>query len=85
MNGHQYQLPDGAVVIAAITSCQLRKSRNLACRQLKVKAFARPEAWKVASNICKAELMTVSRPESNNLVGYGCTNGIGNLGRCLIH
>ncbi len=21
MNGHQYQLPDGAVVIAAITSC----------------------------------------------------------------
>ncbi|ROP62338.1 aconitase [Enterobacter sp. BIGb0383] len=95
LNGHQYQLPDGAVVIAAITSCTNTSNPSvlMAAGLLAQKAVAlglKPKPWvkaslapgsKVVSDyLAHAGLTPHLDALGFNLVGYGCTTCIGNSG-----
>ncbi len=95
MNGHQYQLPDGAVVIAAITSCTntsnpgvlmaagllAKKAVTLGLKQQPwVKASLAPGSKVVSDYLAKAKLTPYLDELGFNLVGYGCTTCIGNSG-----
>lgn len=95
MNGHQYQLPDGAVVIAAITSCTntsnpsvlmaagllAKKAVTLGLkRQPWVKASLAPGSKVVSDYLAQARLTPYLDELGFNLVGYGCTTCIGNSG-----
>ncbi|MEG0101145.1 MAG: aconitate hydratase AcnA [Citrobacter sp.] len=95
MHGHQYQLPDGAVVIAAITSCTntsnpsvlmaagllAKKAVTLGLkRQPWVKASLAPGSKVVSDYLAQARLTPYLDELGFNLVGYGCTTCIGNSG-----
>ncbi len=95
LNGHQYQLPDGAVVIAAITSCTNTSNPSvlMAAGLLAKKAVElglKPQPWvkaslapgpKVVSDyLAQAKLTPYLDELGFNLVGYGCTTCIGNSG-----
>ncbi|MDU6923951.1 aconitate hydratase AcnA [Franconibacter helveticus] len=95
MNGHQYELPDGAVVISAITSCTntsnpsvlmaagllAKKAVTLGLkRQPWVKASLAPGSKVVSDYLARAKLTPYLDELGFNLVGYGCTTCIGNSG-----
>jgi aconitate hydratase len=95
LNGQQYQLPEGAVVIAAITSCTNTSNpsvlmaagllaRNAVKRGLKpqpwVKASLAPGSKVVSDYLAHAKLTPFLDELGFNLVGYGCTTCIGNSG-----
>ncbi|WP_213716182.1 aconitate hydratase AcnA [Cedecea lapagei] len=93
--GEEHQLPDGAVVIAAITSCTNTSNPSvlMAAGLLAKKAVSlglKPRPWvkaslapgsKVVSDyLAKAKLTPYLDELGFNLVGYGCTTCIGNSG-----
>lgn len=93
--GREQQLPDGAVVIAAITSCTNTSNPSvlMAAGLLAKKAVTlglKPKPWvkaslapgsKVVSDyLAKAKLTPYLDELGFNLVGYGCTTCIGNSG-----
>ncbi|MCI1671237.1 MAG: aconitate hydratase AcnA [Citrobacter freundii] len=95
MSGQQYKLPDGAVVIAAITSCTntsnpsvlmaagllVKKAVTLGLkRQPWVKASLAPGSKVVSDYLAKAGFTPYLDELGFNLVGYGCTTCIGNSG-----
>ena len=95
LNGHHYSLPDGAVAIAAITSCTNTSNPSvlMAAGLLAKKAVERglqPQPWvkaslapgsKVVSDyLAHAGLTPYLDQLGFNLVGYGCTTCIGNSG-----
>ena len=95
LNGHQYQLPDGAVVIAAITSCTntsnpsvlmaagllAKKAVTLGLkRQPWVKASLAPGSKVVSDYLAQARLTPYLDELGFKLVVYGCTTCIGNSG-----
>ncbi len=94
-NGEQFELEDGAVVIAAITSCTNTSNpavmlgagllaRNAAARGLKVKPWVKtslgPGSRVVTDYLNKAGLMDDLEAMGFYVVGYGCTTCIGNSG-----
>ena len=93
--GQDYQLADGAVVIAAITSCTNTSNpsvmvgsgllaRNAVAKGLKVKPWVKtslaPGSQVVTDYLEKAGLQDDLDALGFNLVGYGCTTCIGNSG-----
>ncbi|WP_312739928.1 aconitate hydratase AcnA [Cedecea neteri] len=93
--GEEHQLPDGAVVIAAITSCTntsnpsvlmaagllAKKAVSLGLKpQPWVKASLAPGSKVVSDYLAKAKLTPYLDELGFNLVGYGCTTCIGNSG-----
>lgn len=95
LNGQRHALPEGAVVIAAITSCTNTSNPSvlMAAGLLAKKAAARglmPKPWvkaslapgsKVVSDyLAHAGLTPYLDQLGFNLVGYGCTTCIGNSG-----
>ncbi|MDR3415846.1 MAG: aconitate hydratase AcnA [Nevskia sp.] len=93
--GKQFQLKDGAVVIAAITSCTntsnpavliaaglvARKAREKGLQtQPWVKTSLAPGSKVVTEYLKKAGLLPDLEAMGFNLVGYGCTTCIGNSG-----
>ncbi|WP_333011793.1 aconitate hydratase AcnA [Kluyvera sichuanensis] len=95
LNGETHALPEGAVVIAAITSCTNTSNPSvlMAAGLLAKKAVAlglQPKAWvkaslapgsKVVSDyLAHAGLTPYLDQLGFNLVGYGCTTCIGNSG-----
>ncbi|WP_410682692.1 aconitate hydratase AcnA [Citrobacter braakii] len=95
MSGQHYKLPDGAVVIAAITSCTntsnpsvlmaagllAKKAVTLGLkRQPWVKASLAPGSKVVSDYLAKAGFTPYLDELGFNLVGYGCTTCIGNSG-----
>jgi aconitate hydratase len=95
LKGQKYQLPDGAVVISAITSCTntsnpsvlmaagllAKKAVTLGLkRQPWVKASLAPGSKVVSDYLAKARLTPYLDALGFNLVGYGCTTCIGNSG-----
>ncbi|MDX1434595.1 MAG: aconitate hydratase AcnA, partial [Gammaproteobacteria bacterium] len=93
--GERFELADGAVVIAAITSCTNPSNpavmvgagllaRNAHAKGLKVKPWVKtslaPGSQVVTEYLRKAELMDDLDALGFNLVGYGCTTCIGNSG-----
>ncbi|WNJ81602.1 aconitate hydratase AcnA [Cedecea neteri] len=93
--GEAHQLPDGAVVIAAITSCTntsnpsvlmaagllAKKAVSLGLKpQPWVKASLAPGSKVVSDYLAKAKLTPYLDELGFNLVGYGCTTCIGNSG-----
>ena len=95
MNGRQYELPEGAVVIAAITSCTntsnpsvlmaagllAKKAVELGLkRQPWVKASLAPGSKVVSDYLAQARLTPWLDELGFNLVGYGCATCIGNSG-----
>jgi aconitate hydratase len=91
----QFVLRDGAVVIAAITSCTNTSNpavmlaagllaRNAAARGLKVKPWVKtslaPGSRVVTEYLEKAALLDDLETLGFNVVGYGCTTCIGNSG-----
>ena len=94
-NGFAYQLDDGAVVIAAITSCTNTSNpavmvgagllaRNARRRGLKVKPWVKtslaPGSKVVTDYLKQANLLEDLEGLGFNVVGYGCTTCIGNSG-----
>ena len=94
-SGHEYELEDGAVVIAAITSCTntsnpsvlmaaglvAKKAVTLGLRRKPwVKASLAPGSKVVSDYLAKARLTPHLDKLGFNLVGYGCTTCIGNSG-----
>ncbi|MBT8061187.1 MAG: aconitate hydratase AcnA, partial [Gammaproteobacteria bacterium] len=94
-NGSNFKLHDGAVVIAAITSCTNTSNpqvmigagllaRNAAERGLKVKPWVKtslaPGSRVVTDYLKKAGLLDDLEALGFNVVGYGCTTCIGNSG-----
>ncbi len=94
-NGTKFDLEDGAVVIAAITSCTNTSNpavmlgagllaRNAAARGLKVKPWVKtslgPGSRVVTDYLNKAGLMDDLEAMGFFVVGYGCTTCIGNSG-----
>jgi aconitate hydratase len=94
-NGEQFELEDGAVVIAAITSCTNTSNpavmvgagllaRNAHARGLHVKPWVKtslaPGSLVVTKYLEKADLMGDLEALGFHLVGYGCTTCIGNSG-----
>jgi len=94
-NGEQFDIEDGAVVIAAITSCTNTSNpavmvgaallaRNARARGLQVKPWVKtslaPGSLVVTKYLEKAGLMGDLDAMGFNLVGYGCTTCIGNSG-----
>ncbi len=94
-DGQSFDLKDGAVVIAAITSCTNTSNpqvmlgaallaRNASARGLKVKPWVKtslaPGSKVVTDYLEKAELMDDLESLGFHLVGYGCTTCIGNSG-----
>lgn len=95
MDGQAYQLPEGAVVIAAITSCTNTSNPSVLMaagllaknaverglmRQPWVKASLAPGSKVVSDYLAKAGLTPYLDELGFNLVGYGCTTCIGNSG-----
>lgn len=93
--GNKYELEQGAVVIAAITSCTNTSNPNLMLgaamlarnarkRGLKVKPWVKtsfaPGSKVVADYVTNAGLMEDMNAMGFNLVGFGCTTCIGNSG-----
>lgn len=93
MNGQPYQLPDGAVVIAVITSCTntsnfgmpmaagllAKKEITLGVKlQSWVKAFLLLGLKVVSDYLAQAKPAPYLDELGFNLVGYGCTTCIGN-------
>jgi aconitate hydratase len=93
--GQSFDLEDGAVVIAAITSCTNTSNpavmlgaglvaRNAVARGLKVKPWVKtslgPGSRVVTDYLVKAGLMDDLDALGFNVVGYGCTTCIGNSG-----
>ncbi len=94
-NGSAYQLDDGAVVIAAITSCTNTSNpavmvgagllaRNARRRGLTVKPWVKtslaPGSKVVTDYLKQANLLEDLEALGFNVVGYGCTTCIGNSG-----
>jgi aconitate hydratase A / 2-methylisocitrate dehydratase len=94
-NGHSYDLADGSVVIAAITSCTNTSNPSLMLgagllakkaveRGLNTKPWVKtsfaPGSKVVTDYIEKAGLWPYLNSLRFNLVGYGCTTCIGNSG-----
>ena len=94
-NGMCFDLHDGAIVIAAITSCTNTSNpqvmigagllaRNAAARGLKVKPWVKtslaPGSRVVTDYLKKAGLLDDLEALGFNVVGYGCTTCIGNSG-----
>src|SRR4051794_17525828 len=94
-DGSEFKLADGAVVIAAITSCTNTSNpsvmlgagllaRNARERGLRarpwVKTSLAPGSKVVTEYLHKAKLMEPLGELGFNLVGYGCTTCIGNSG-----
>jgi len=94
-DGKTFELEDGAVVIAAITSCTNTSNpavmvgagllaRNARAKGLHVKPWVKtslaPGSQVVSKYLEKAELMGDLDALGFNLVGYGCTTCIGNSG-----
>jgi aconitate hydratase len=94
-NGADYELKDGAVVIAAITSCTNTSNpavmvgagllaRNAQQRGLKVKPWVKtslaPGSKVVTDYLKRSELLDDLESLGFHLVGYGCTTCIGNSG-----
>ena len=90
-----FHLKDGAVVIAAITSCTNTSNpavmlgagllaRNAAARGMKVKPWVKtslgPGSRVVTDYLVKAGVMDDLEAMGFNVVGYGCTTCIGNSG-----
>ncbi len=95
MDDQQFELRDGAIVIAAITSCTNTSNpavmigagllaRNAVEKGLKVKPWVKtslaPGSKVVTDYLKKAELLDDLDALGFNLVGYGCTTCIGNSG-----
>ncbi|MDY7549123.1 aconitate hydratase AcnA [Glaciimonas sp. CA11.2] len=95
MNGHDTELKDGAVVIAAITSCTNTSNpavmlaaglvaRNALAKGLKaapwVKTSMAPGSLVVTDYLTKAGLLADLEQLGFFIVGYGCTTCIGNSG-----
>jgi aconitate hydratase len=95
MNGDSFALGDGAVVIAAITSCTNTSNpavmlgagllaRNAAAKGLKTKPWVKtslaPGSKVVTDYLEKTGLLTELDKLGFYLVGYGCTTCIGNSG-----
>ncbi len=95
LDGAQHELRDGAVVIAAITSCTNTSNpavmlgagllaRNAAARGLTTKPWVKtslaPGSQVVSDYLRKAGLMDDLEALGFYLVGYGCTTCIGNSG-----
>jgi aconitate hydratase len=95
VNSHKEKLEDGAVVIAAITSCTNTSNpsvmiaagllaRNAVERGLDVKPWVKtslaPGSKVVLDYLTDAGLMPYLEKLKFNLVGYGCTTCIGNSG-----
>jgi len=93
--GQEFDLTDGAVVIAAITSCTNTSNpqvmlgagllaRNAVARGLKVKPWVKtslgPGSRVVTDYLTKAGLLDDLEALGFNVVGYGCTTCIGNSG-----
>jgi len=93
--GQQYDLKDGAVVIAAITSCTNTSNpavliaaglvaKKALALGLKTKPWVKtslaPGSKVVTEYLKKANLLTELDAAGFNLVGYGCTTCIGNSG-----
>jgi aconitate hydratase len=93
--GEKFDLEDGAVVIAAITSCTNTSNpavmlgagllaRNAVARGLKVKPWVKtslgPGSRVVTDYLLKAGMMDDLEALGFNVVGYGCTTCIGNSG-----
>jgi aconitate hydratase len=94
-SGKQYALEDGAVVIAAITSCTNTSNpavliaaglvaKKALAKGLKTKPWVKtslaPGSKVVTEYLKKANLLTELEGAGFNLVGYGCTTCIGNSG-----
>ena len=94
-NGEQFELEDGAVVIAAITSCTNTSNpavmlgagllaRNAAARGLTAKPWVKtslgPGSRVVTDYLNAAGLMDDLEAMGFYVVGYGCTTCIGNSG-----
>jgi len=94
-NGEQFELEDGAVVIAAITSCTNTSNpavmlgagllaRNAAAKGLRAKPWVKtslgPGSRVVTDYLNKADLMDDLEAMGFYVVGYGCTTCIGNSG-----
>ncbi len=95
LKGEQHLLPEGAVVIAAITSCTNTSNPSVLMaagllarnavkaglqRQPWVKASLAPGSKVVSDYLAKAGLTPYLDELGFNLVGYGCTTCIGNSG-----
>lgn len=95
VDGADYALKDGAVVIAAITSCTNTSNpsvmvgagllaRNALAKGLKVKPWVKtslaPGSQVVTDYLLRADLQKDLDALGFNLVGYGCTTCIGNSG-----
>ncbi len=93
--GERFELTDGAVVIAAITSCTNTSNpkvmlgagllaRNAVARGLRVKPWVKtslgPGSRVVTDYLNKAGLTDALETLGFNVVGYGCTTCIGNSG-----
>ena len=93
--GEQFQLSDGDVVIAAITSCTNTSNpavmmgagllaQAALARGLKVKPWVKtslaPGSKVVTSYLVKSGLLSSLEQLGFNVVGYGCTTCIGNSG-----
>ncbi len=93
--GADFEVADGSVVIAAITSCTNTSNpsvmiaagllaRNAVRRGLKVKPWVKtslaPGSRVVTDYLARAELQDDLDALGFNLVGYGCTTCIGNSG-----
>ena len=93
--GETFELEDGAVVIAAITSCTNTSNpavmlgagllaRNAVARGLRVKPWVKtslgPGSRVVTDYLTKAGLLDDLEALGFNVVGYGCTTCIGNSG-----
>ncbi len=95
LNGHTDQLTDGAVVIAAITSCTNTSNpsvmvaagllaRNAAAKGLSRKSWVKtslaPGSRVVTDYLTRANLLLDLGKLGFDVVGYGCTTCIGNSG-----
>ncbi|MEM9333839.1 MAG: aconitate hydratase AcnA [Pseudomonadota bacterium] len=98
IDGEDVEIRDGAVLIAAITSCTNTSNpavmvaagllaRNAAARGLKtrpwVKTSLAPGSRVVTDYLEKAELLDDLQALGFHIVGYGCTTCIGNSGPLL--
>jgi len=94
-SGENFTIDDGAVVIAAITSCTNTSNpavmvgaallaRNARARGLTTKPWVKtslaPGSKVVTDYLAKAELLDDLEALGFNVVGYGCTTCIGNSG-----
>ncbi|HEX6999277.1 MAG TPA: aconitate hydratase AcnA [Gammaproteobacteria bacterium] len=94
-DGQTFDIEDGAVVIAAITSCTNTSNpavmvgagllaRNAAAKGLRSKPWVKtslaPGSRVVSDYLAKCELLDDLEQLGFNLVGYGCTTCIGNSG-----